>query len=124
MSDEELSFSGLPSSCPPIPLEITALSGVFRILQGSSPVEWDWLSHRDRGMTLPEGGDECRFAGLSLFKNPKAAKKLKNLQHLTHAARMEYPHGTGAHATKGNHTTFWIADGKKHENCLVAIVSL
>ena len=126
MPKPSMMFSGLPPSCPPEPRDSSALSGVYRVLQGAAPVDWDWLSLRDRGVPLPFGGDSCKYAGLSLFRNPKAARKLQNLKHLTHAARMEFPEGTGAHTggSKGNHVTIWIADGKSCADCVAEVVEI
>jgi hypothetical protein len=119
-------FSGLPPTCPPSPRDTSALAGVYRLLQGSSPVDWDWLSHRDRGEPFPPGADPCRFAGLSLFRDTGAAKKLKNLKDLTHAAEMAFPDTSGAHtgSSPKNHVTFWVACGHKCADYVVAVVPI
>ncbi len=47
--------------------------------------------------------------------------QLKNLQHCTHAVRLQIPDDAGAHITKGSHVDFWPAAGT---NVSVHVVEL
>lgn len=122
----KLTFKRLPKNCPPDPRDTSALDDVYRVLQGSAPEDFDWKSHHERDEKFPKGACWCRFQGLSLFRDPTVAKKLKNLQHLTHAAKMEFPDSVGAHtgASKSNHITFWIADGHDCSSYVNSVVTM
>lgn len=120
-----LKFSALPPQCPPNPRDTSALSPVYRVLSsGATAVNFDWLSHAERGEKLQPGMDPCRFASLSLFKNTSVVTKYKNLRHLTHAAELSIPAGVGAHVTKNAHVDFWCADGQSVATHVVQIVSI
>ena len=120
-----LTFSGLPPSCPPVPRDSSAVGPVYRVLNGGAvATAYDWLSHEQRGQTLPTGMDRCRFASLSLFKNTAVVRKYKNLRHLTHAAELNIPADVGAHKTKGDHVDFWCADGEALSAHVTQIVSI
>lgn len=117
-----MNFAGLPNQCPPLDHATGPLKQVYRVLAGSAPSPLDWQSHLQRGKAPI--GDPCRFASISLMLNPRAAKSLKNLQHLTHAAELDIPANYGAHVTKNNHVDFWCAAGNCLSKHVVAVVAI
>lgn len=119
-----MNFNGLPPSCPPTPHNDNELQEVWRIIQGTAPVAYDWQSHHQRGIPVPSPEKACGWASVSLTKNPKAALSLKNLKHLTHAAQLAIPAGVGAHITKKNHVDFWPAAGVNLSSFVVAVVKV
>jgi len=121
-----LTFSELPASCPPVPRDTSAIGPVFRVLDnGNTATAYDWLSHQARGEELKPGMDPCRFASLSLFKDPSVVKKYKNLKDKTHAAELHIPADIGAHTTKKNgHVDFWCADGNLVSGYVAQVVSI
>lgn len=123
------SFSGLPANCPPTPHDMSALSKVFRVLVGQQPVADDWLSHTQLKKHCPATVNPCAHAGLSLFRNPKAARSFPNLRDRTHAAEMSFPSGVGTHTGnagngKNNHVTYWICDGHSYEDFVVSVTNI
>lgn len=118
------SFAHLPPSCPPASHQSNALEEVWRLLSNAAPVTYDWLSHAQRGKPLPPGADACEWASLSLMKNPSVAKKLRNLRHLTHAARLSVPANVGAHLTNGNHVHYWADAGTNVASFVVSVARI
>ena len=121
-----MEFLNLPAGCPPKVHGTSALQNVYRVLEGESPVGYDFLTHKERGKAKPKGACDCRWSSLSLFRDPSAAKKLPNLRHLTHAAKLDIPAGAGAHFAKdkANHVDFWRASSTETEKFVVAIVEI
>lgn len=119
-----MSYSGLPQNCPPNPHNVTAIGPLYRVLEGSTPVDFDWLSHTGREKALVPGADACDWAAVSFFTEIGHVKKLKNLKDKTHAAEVHIPEGLGTHRTRGSHVNFWCKDGNDIASCVVAIVKL
>jgi hypothetical protein len=102
-----VTFVGLPALCPPAEAVDADIVLAYRILDGQGLADRDWLSHTARGTTLAPGASACEWAAVSLFTNPEAPKKYKNLKGKTHAARVSIPAGSGVHTTRGAHINFW-----------------
>lgn len=119
-----MTFSGLPPSCPPTPHETPALGPVYRVLVGETPDDWDWLSHEKRGQIPPPKADLCGWASVSLFTETSGVKALKNLKHLTHAAKLQIPEGVGVHTIRKAHVPFWCKDGQALAPHVVEVVGL
>lgn len=114
----------LPDQCPPAAHQTCALDQVYRVLDGASPTNYDFLSHAKRGKTKPATVDGCRWASLSLQAGLPAVEKLlklPNFQTATHAAILDIPASTGAHCVKGNHIDFWQALAANLNTCVVTV---
>jgi len=116
-----MNFTGLPQSCPPTPHDVHELTDVWRILAATAASPYDWQSHQQRGKPVPAGADACKWSSMSLTRNPKAALSLRNLAHLSHAAKLAIPAGAGAHKSKKSHVDFWPAAGTDISQFVVAV---
>lgn len=108
----------LPEGCPPDAAEeIVSSRETYRLVRTNPPTEVDFLSQRAENPVgkLPDGIDECRARGLSVFGERHDAEKALKLPRLSGRAVCRLRLGAGAgqiQKTGGrSHHTWWpLAD--------------